>query len=1539
MPPAVLVDDEVLHRTTQLVEFLAKVTDAANRNPLRDICSSSTTAPDPLIWIDDLPDGVPVRLDTEGELLRMRPVPRIAPPALPAELTDRLERPRFDDPDRVPALRVPVGEVGDSVVDTHAAQRVLDRWLVAWRRWAATERVHAEHRRLYALLELAAARMEAHDDEFECVLATGLICWQAPDGREVRRHLTVETVRPVIDKRTAEVTIMRPGADCRLEDGELFDGLPAYRPVRGRTVKDELEAGAPASGSPELVERLTEWLGLVVDAPATRVEARIVSPAPLPTTLELSASPAIMVRQRSRVRVALSYRHIAEELRDANTPIPIGLAQLVVDTEREQRDGWLERQGATRGVELGDDPLFPAATNDEQRRVIEMLRTETGVVVQGPPGTGKTHTIANIISALLARGQRVLVTSQKDQALRVLRDKIPKEIRHLCVLLAGGRTGAAERKDSLDAFANALAASDRSDLEGQVRRFSQERDGLVRRLTTLNEEIGQLREVENIVHLPVAPEFSTELYRGPLMQIVNDVKAGSDRYDWMPQVPAEAPPTPPLDHQQLRELWSLLREHGDRHAARAEQAVPAVTNVPTPAVFQAALVAEGQVADAVRRWETPLSAQLAVLDTESLRRVDTLAERIERLLNDCGLSGLGRPPGTDWVMGAVADRLAGRNHGLWGHVLEVRDEAARLQTQLRLQGVQYVVDMPAVAPSQIGMARGQLEAGAALHEHLRTGGKLRKYGRKPVQRDAQVLLDAARVNGRSPSTAEDLDAVLARLEAEVAVVQLAQKWLDAGVQLQRSGNTHALLSELADNAKYLELVDSLGTVHEELRSIVGHAGPAIDLSTVEAVRRVKGAVPAARARHDLRVAGERLLGLQQVVGDVSDHPRGCPELAPLVRAAMERDLPGYGAAVHALARAREEQTIHARITELTAALEAAHPELAEELVVMADDDGWEVRLADAAGAWAWSRARQFVEQHRTAERERALSIEHERLDEHLQRVTAKLVAATSMKALTERMTDAHSRALNTYREHAGKIGAGAGKKTQEFRRAARSAMRKAQHAVPAWVVPLPELLEHLDPERDSFDVVVVDEASQVGIEHLYLLWLAPRVIVVGDDKQCTPGAGRFGDLEALFSKNAELMPDIDHEIRMNFNHRSHLYGVLSARSGRDSVVRLREHFRCVPEIIQWSSQEFYPDNAGGPGLVPLRTRRAGSLEPLVVVPVEGAEMEGRESNRRNVQEAKVIVETLVACVNDPRYQDKTFGIVVLQSPGQVKYLEHAINDSGLSAEARQRHGIRVGLAADFQGDERDVIFLSMMVSSTPQAQRAEVHEQRFNVAASRAKDQMWLFTSVGLGDLKEDDLRASLLRHMLAKPSVYGRSPDMEEVSADEPCEPFESIFEQRVFRELKKRGYHVVPQFPVGARRIDLVVSGEGGRVAVECDGHRWHADHLAQVNDARRDRELARQRWTTVRVRESEFASTRSGSSSGCWTPSSSAASIPSTGPLPEMELRHESAGRHRARRCCRRADSDPDLRGRPTASIPAGLGDREVLPCRRLGRAGRS
>jgi len=104
-------------------------------------------------------------------------------------------------------------------------------------------------------------------------------------------------------------------------------------------------------------------------------------------------------------------------------------------------------------------------------------------------------------------------------------------------------------------------------------------------------------------------------------------------------------------------------------------------------------------------------------------------------------------------------------------------------------------------------------------------------------------------------------------------------------------------------------------------------------------------------------------------------------------------------------------------------------------------------------------------------------------------------------------------------------------------------------------------------------------------------------------------------------------------------------------------------------------------------------------------------------------------------------------------------------------------------------------------------------------------------------------------------PAALASSDDIGEVSSEIPQKPFESLFEQHVYLRLKGRGYHVIPQYPAGSKRIDLVVVGARGRLAVECDGERYHSTPEQIRHDQQRDRELQRVGWTFWRIRESEF------------------------------------------------------------------------------------
>jgi very-short-patch-repair endonuclease len=953
------------------------------------------------------------------------------------------------------------------------------------------------------------------------------------------------------------------------------------------------------------------------------------------------------------------------------------------------------------------------------------------------------------------------------------------------------------------------------------------------------------------------PGFSAENYRGTLCDIVREVKRLESKYDWMPSVPPATPDTPPLSHSELIEVWRLIQTDTPFRRGRSSQVIPSRDQLPSSPEVIGILRAEAQARAAMPDESLAAMRKLAAAGSYALNELKELAEKARLLFRQLGLPDTGTLPdssdGPSWITRALKERFAGHHEGLWAPLIQTRREPTRLLEQLNHS--EFTVELNTeITSDMLGAASGWLNQGRALLDELRNGGKLRSRFPTRAQRDAAGFLAAIRVDGGSPATVVQLEAALRWMEAEVGARRLASKWSDVDVGIQ-NGTLRGMLSDLDSHAAHLTKVEALTAIRTRVAEILEAAGVRVDLSCPADLEDIWRGAAAAEAYVEIDRASARLTQLQDKIGSWASRPDACSEIVALVTSLEDRDAVGYANGLECIEAVRLAYHEELRRAALERAMEQVHPALIDLLRRTAHDPAWEKRLATLRQAWAWAKARQFVEHARNADHERLLSQEFERVEDRIKQVTAELAGIRAKSACLGRMTDTQARALRTYRSHMERIGAGTGTRTREFRKAARAAMVKAQDAVPAWVVPLPNLLDNIQPQQNSFDFIIVDEASQVGIEHLFLLWMAPRVIVVGDDKQCSPGVSRLGKHDPLFSSLHEDLSDLAHEIRLLFTPQSNFYGMLSSRSGKDAVVRLREHFRCMPEIINWSSSQFYGEK-GRPGLIPLRERKGDDLEPLKVVEVTGAYVEGREARQRNRVEADAIVDQLLACIEDPRYLGKSFGIVVLLAGAKshIQYLEQRIKDK-ISAQDREERNIRVGIAPTFQGDERDIIFLSMVVADSPRAGRATSIRQSYNVATTRARDQLWLFTSVSGSQLKPDDLRASLYAYMKHPPSVYGASPALEMVRPDRLIPPFESLFEQRVFRDIKQRGYEVVPQHQVGNRSLDLVVVGEGGRLGVECDGHYWHAGLTREASDARRDSELRRMGWDVIRIRESEY------------------------------------------------------------------------------------
>jgi very-short-patch-repair endonuclease len=455
--------------------------------------------------------------------------------------------------------------------------------------------------------------------------------------------------------------------------------------------------------------------------------------------------------------------------------------------------------------------------------------------------------------------------------------------------------------------------------------------------------------------------------------------------------------------------------------------------------------------------------------------------------------------------------------------------------------------------------------------------------------------------------------------------------------------------------------------------------------------------------------------------------------------------------------------------------------------------------------------------------------------------------------LAEKATPDVRGALQAYLAAILKLGKSKGKKAPIFLRQARQAAQMASPAVPCWIMPHYRIAESLPSEFGCFDLVIIDEASQSDFSALPGIFRARKLLIVGDEKQVSPDSDFIAiqQIQNLMNRFLTNQVPLFQGLMMPGQSVYDLFKVVFAIS----KVGLQEHFRCVPPIIEYSKREFYEHE-----LKPLRLPKASERldPPLVDVYVEDGFR--KNGQKINLAEARFIVEEIKAIVSYPLMSKRSIGVVSLLGNEQTQKIWQMLEEE-IGLDAIQRHRITCGDARTFQGKERDIMFLSMVASRGDcTALSGRAYEQRFNVAASRAKDRMYLVRSITGDDLSPKDiLRKNLLAHF--------QSPFTQDENRVETLRDLcESDFEREIYDLLTERGYRVIPQVKFGGKsgimaeyRIDMVVEGNNdNRLAVECDGDRFHGPDRWE-NDMRRQRTLERAGWRFWRCFASTFVMNR--------------------------------------------------------------------------------
>jgi len=394
--------------------------------------------------------------------------------------------------------------------------------------------------------------------------------------------------------------------------------------------------------------------------------------------------------------------------------------------------------------------------------------------------------------------------------------------------------------------------------------------------------------------------------------------------------------------------------------------------------------------------------------------------------------------------------------------------------------------------------------------------------------------------------------------------------------------------------------------------------------------------------------------------------------------------------------------------------------------------------------------------------------------------------------LERRLSPSIKAALVEFVRALARIGKGSGKAAGTHRHSARDAMSRCYDAVPCWIMPTWRVAEQLPAELGVLDLVIIDEASQSDITELPALLRGRKILVVGDDRQVSPTAP-FVTQAKIAQLRHHYLGDLPFKSLLEPGES--IYDLMRAVFP-DERLMLKEHFRCVEPIIQFSKQ-FYPEK-----MLPLRIPAAHErLDPPLVdiyIP-HGTREKRRKINRA---EADVIVDEIIEITKRPEMQNRSIGVISLIGAQQAEHIRARLSET-IGEELMQRHAILCGDSATFQGTERDIVFLSMVADRANKTALTMLrYEQRFNVAVSRARDRAVLVRSVRREELSSGDLKERLIAHFENPMPANARR-------AGDELDACESGFERDLMRRLLDRGYRVEGQVGSLGYRIDMV----GGR------------------------------------------------------------------------------------------------------------------------------
>lgn len=406
---------------------------------------------------------------------------------------------------------------------------------------------------------------------------------------------------------------------------------------------------------------------------------------------------------------------------------------------------------------------------------------------------------------------------------------------------------------------------------------------------------------------------------------------------------------------------------------------------------------------------------------------------------------------------------------------------------------------------------------------------------------------------------------------------------------------------------------------------------------------------------------------------------------------------------------------------------------------------------------------------------------------------------------------------------------------------------------PCWAVTSLSAKGRVPFQPGIFDLVVIDEASQCDIASVIpMLFRAKRAVIIGDPKQ-------LSHISTISKKqDLNLLQRYNIDLPWSYTANS-LYSLANSLTKSQDIIHLRDHHRSYADIIEFSNNQFYD------GKLRIATNYDKLKYPKNIkmgirwVNVVGKTIRPSSGGAYNEGEAQKIVNEIKHLVVDNNYLG-TVGVVTPFRKQADRIKELIESNSELNKYLSTNNDFLVDTVHKFQGDEKDIIFFSPVISEgTSQGAISFLNNtgNLFNVAITRAKSVL-----VVVGDQNyclhcgvpymENFVSYAIKQEKISSNTTQDNNETNLERTYPKVSNPEQvSEWEKILYTALFEHGIRTFPQYATDKYKLDLAIITKNHKLDIEVDGEMYHKDWNGELSyrDRLRNQRLYELGWDVKR------------------------------------------------------------------------------------------